>query len=218
MPEEGDDDEDKVKSRRGRVVTKAYVDPKTRKPGTSSGMIKRGSPDSKKRKRTASSADGGDKRGKLEDDVDDESESGTDEEVSSSGESDHEDKDKSKKSESEGKEYTSFEPKPYEPSSFPKRKPGRPRRSSPTPAKVKAAAFMAVHDGNRVRSSTKLKSQETESRLKERRKIEARRREKFKTRKEELAKAPPLTQEDLLKEAEETAKLNIESLGNKFVS
>ncbi|ODN03436.1 Vacuolar protein sorting-associated protein 72, partial [Orchesella cincta] len=202
----GEDDEDK-KTRRGRVVTKAYVDPKARKPGTS----RRSAPESpRKRKRTESEAEEKQKRRKTEEDADDEDSESEGE--TSSDESGDETEDRKTDGSEGGKEYAMFEPKPYEQFAIPKRKPGRPRRSSPTPAKVKAVAFAAMHDGNRVRSSTKLKSQETESRLKERKKVEARRREKFKCRKEEMAKAPPLTQEELLLEAEETAKINIESL------
>ncbi|CAL8109593.1 unnamed protein product [Orchesella dallaii] len=207
--EDGADDDDDKKTRRGRIVTKAYVDPKARKPGTSR---KSGPESPQKRKRTESESEERQKRRKTEEDADDEdSEFEGD---TSDDESGHETDGKESKDDGRepDKEFSLFEPKPYEQFAIPKRKPGRPRRSSPTPAKVKAVAFAAMHDGNRVRSSTKLKSQETESRLKERKKVEARRREKFKTRKEEMAKTKPLTQEELLLEAEETAKINIESL------
>ncbi len=208
VADDGADDDDDKKPRRGRIVTKAYVDPKSRKPGGSKKIAL----ESRKRKRTASTSSL-DLERKIRKIGDEESDSSDTEEDESSSGSETEEKPKKESSLSPSKDIPSFEPKPYEPPA--KRKPGRPRRSSPTPAKIKQVAFMEMrmHEGNRVRSSTKLKSQETESRLKERKKVEARRREKFRSRKDELAKAPPLTQEDLLREAEETAKLNIESLG-----
>lgn len=213
VQDDGDEDDEK-KKHRGRIVTKAYVDPKARKPGTSRKIIV----DSRKRKRTESTSsiegEGKGKRQKTEEEDDDEeSDEDSDDAELSSEDSEAEGKSKKDDAATKLKDMPSFEPKPYDTPT--KRKPGRPRRDSPStsPLKAKQVSFFGFHDGNRVRSSTKQKSQDTEARLKERKKVEARRRERFKSRREEMAKAPPLTQEELLKEAEETAKLNLESLG-----
>ena len=115
-------------------------------------------------------------------------------------------------------EMPSYEPVPYEqatPAS--PRRGGRPRKSSLKMQEARDAAearrvrFLFSPEKKQLRTSTKLKSVETQARVKERQKVEAQRKRAFQNRRV-VTEMP--SQEELLAEAKLTEIVNLESLGN----
>jgi len=208
--DEGGEDEDGKRKRSRRLVTRAYKEP-IKAPTSPKRKSKGKAPAADRKRKYSSSSDNAAstsrKKAKIEVKEEEDDEEERDDETDSEEEEEEPKGQKSGLRNRDARDAPKYEPIPYEPASPVKRSPGRPPGSIKLVPKKPGLSSPAR---KAMRSSTKMKSMQTIARVKEREKVQAKRRKYLQSRR--VVEEMP-TQEELLEEAKITEVINLESLG-----